>query len=170
MKDIIIGIDPDIERDGVAILHPKSKLVSVHATTFGKTLNILQQTAIDALAQGSDFIVVIEAGWKNKGNFHLTARDTRPVIAAKGVAQGRNHQRGIDIQEYCEYNHIPYKLQTPLRKCWRGHDRKITQAEIERFMGKLRTTDKNGRQCMPNQEQRDAALLAWNESGLPIRL
>jgi len=170
MKDIIIAIDPDIERDGVATLLPISKSISVSAHTFGKTINYLQAQSIKALSEGKSLIVVIEAGWLNKGNFHLRASDSRAVIAAKGVAQGRNHQRGIDISEFCEANHIPYRLQPPLRKCWKGHDRKITQEEIERFMGKLRTTNKNGCTAMPNQEMRDAALLAWVEANLPIRL
>lgn len=49
----------------------------------------------------------------------------------------------------------------PLFKCWKGKDRKITDEEIKCFMPiKGRT----------NQESRDAALLAWVFSGLPIRV
>ena len=48
-----------------------------------------------------------------------------------------------------------------LHQCWKGKDRKITDEEIKCFMPiKGRT----------NQESRDAALLAWVFSGLPIRV
>lgn len=40
MSDVIIGIDPDIERDGVAILRPATRSISVQATPFGKTLSL----------------------------------------------------------------------------------------------------------------------------------
>ena len=170
MSDVIIGIDPDIERDGVAILYPATRSISVQATPFGKTLSLLQAASINAMASGESLTVIIEAGWVHKSNFHLRLSDSKPVIARKGVDQGRNHQRGIDIAEYCKYNNIPYQLQAPLRKVWKGHDRKITQVEIESFMGKLRTTGKGGRVAMPNQEMRDAALLPWTAANLPIRL
>ena len=168
--DLIIGIDPDIEKDGFACLYPLLQKIEVHAYPFGKTLAELQKAHIAIQSLNMRMIVVIEAGWLNKSNFHLRAADTKAIAVRKGVDQGRNHQRGIDIAEYCKYNRIPYRLQAPLRKLWQGHDRKISQPEIENIIGKpLRTTDKNGHAAMPNQEMRDALLLAWTESGLPLR-
>lgn len=165
MYDIVIGIDPDSERDGIAILYPATRQISAQMTTFGRTLNIIQQTYIQALSTQKSFIVYVEAGWLNKGNFHIRPYDSKYKIAALGVDQGRNHQRGLDIIDYCEYNKIPYKEVKPLPKTasgfhlWNGKDGKITQPEIEAIMGKL------GRL---NQEGRDAALIAWWQAGLPL--
>ncbi len=50
----------------------------------------------------------------------------------------------------------------PLVKCWKGSDRKITHEELDRIVGGM-----PGRRS--NQEERDALLLAWSRSGLPIR-
>jgi hypothetical protein len=48
----------------------------------------------------------------------------------------------------------------PLRKIWKGPDGKITHTEITAITG----WDKK----RSNQEERDAMLLAWDRSGLPI--
>ena len=57
MSDVIIGIDPDIERDGVAILRPATRSISVQATPFGKTLSLLQTASINAMASGESLTV-----------------------------------------------------------------------------------------------------------------
>jgi hypothetical protein len=60
-----------------------------------------------------------------------------------------------------EHYGLHVTLRRPLTKCWHGKDRKITQAELEAITGTAGRT---------NQEMRDAALLAWVEAGLPIRV
>jgi len=174
MHDIIIGIDPDSSKDGVAILETATRKVSVYETDFGHTLNLIQKQYIQSLAAHKTFIVYIEGGWLNKGNFHLHPKSSLQKAAAIGVDQGRNHQRGMDIESYCKYNRIPYLVIKPLAKTsgsfhlWNGQDGKITQGEIESFMGTLRTTDINGHKKRINQEARDAALIAWTMAGFPI--
>lgn len=174
MYDIIIGLDPDSAKDGVAILRTATRQVEVYETTFGHTLGILQKYCTHCLATQTTLMVYIEGGWLNKGNYHLHPGCGPRKAAAIGVDQGRNHQRGIDIVEYCEYNRIPHTVIRPLAKTsgsfhlWSGKDGKITQREIEGFMGRLRTRDSLGRECAINQEGRDAALIAWTMAGFPI--
>lgn len=174
MYEIIIGVDPDSSRDGVAILHTSTRKVEVLETTFGHTLNVLQKYYTHCLSTQTSFMVYIEGGWLNKGNYHLHPGCGIRKAAAIGVDQGRNHQRGLDIVEYCEYNRIPHTVIRPLAKSagsfhlWSGKDGKITQQDIESFMGRLRTKDGLGRERVPNQEGRDAALIAWNAAGFPI--
>lgn len=176
MTDFIVGIDPDIERDGLAILQVATRRVTVMETTFGHTIAELQKLHIDCLATHRSLKVFIEGGWLNKGNFHLNAADTKFSAARKGVDQGRNHQRGLDIVEYCKYQKIPFEVIRPLRKTsagfhlWSGPDGKITQREIEAFMGPLRTRGVDGKVKRINQEARDAALIAWTMAGLPIKI
>lgn len=174
MYNIIIGIDPDSDRDGVAILNTANKHVQVYETTFGHTLGILQKMHINCLSNHLSLMIYIEGGWLNKGNYHIRPKSSPQKAAAIGVDQGRNHQRGLDLVEYCEWQKMPYTVIKPLAKTsgrfhlWNGPDGKITQKEIESFMGPLRTTDKNGRKCILNQEGRDAALIAWISAGFPI--
>lgn len=174
MYNIIIGVDPDSGRDGVAVLHTATKKVEVYETTFAHTMQLLQKWNMECLTRHMSMMVYIEGGWLNKGNYHLNPRCSPQKAAAIGVDQGRNHQRGLDLVEYCEWQKIPYTVIRPLAKTsgrfhlWNGPDGKITQKEIESFMGTLRTTDKNGHKCMINQEGRDAALIAWTMAGFPI--
>lgn len=109
---------------------------------------------------GKNYIVIIEAGWLNKSNWHLSRKDTKAVAAAKGNSAGRNHETGRKIAEICQYYNIPHMLVRPLKKMWKGRDGKITREEIAAFTG---ITGRN------NQEARDALLLAWEYAGLPVR-
>ena len=66
------------------------------------------------------------------------------------------------LVEMLENYGIEVQLQRPLMKCWAGTDRKITHAEMTDVCG----WDKK----RSNQEERDAMLLAWYASGLPIKV
>lgn len=109
-----------------------------------------------------DFIVVIESGWMNGSNWHLSKYDTMRSAAKKGEGLGRNFQVGMCLESLCKAYDIPYRLQPPLRKCWKGKDGKITHDELVEVTGYEKKVS--------NQETRDATLLAWNEAQLPIRI
>lgn len=159
MENIIIGIDPDIEKNGVAVLYRLSKEISLHSLPFPQALTFIRSLA----EKNNSLVVIVEAGWRNKSNFHLSPYDTKAQAAKKGVDQGRNHQRGIDIVEYLQYHDLKVIEMKPLPLMWgTGLTRKkISDEEIRRFMDikKKRT----------NQEERDAALLAWVYAGLPMK-
>lgn len=106
-------------------------------------------------------VVVVEAGYMNKGNWHLNPKDTKAAAAAKGNHAGRNHETARKIVEMCKHWQMEVKEVKPLEKCWKGKDRKITHEELARFTGVMGRT---------NQEGRDAALLAWVYAGFSIRL
>lgn len=159
--ELIIGIDPDVDKSGVATLHRSDHTLRLESLTFPELTELLRRLA-DLRPESNGLLVVIEAGWLNRAHWHITAHDTRASAAAKGNAAGRNHQVGRLLAEMCEYYKIPYRLQRPLRKCWKGKDGKITHEELAAF-----ATISVGR---TNQEERDAALLAWNAAGLPIRI
>lgn len=157
--DVIIGIDPDVEKSGVAFLEVQSRKLEVSSLRFPDLLSYLR--FCKAEASGTAFAVVIEAGWLNRSNWHFSPRDSRAKCAEIGRAAGRNHQTGILIAEMCEAMGIEFHLQKPLVKVWKGRDGKITHAELSAFTGIMGRT---------NQDGRDAALLAWTFAGLPIRL
>ena len=156
--DIIIAIDPDVEQSGVARLDVAEKKSWAETLLFPMLVEYIKTVAKQN--RHKKVCVVVEASWLNNHNWHLTRYDNLAIAARKGYDEGRNHEAGRKLVEMLQYHGIEVKEQLPLRKIWQGKDRKITHAEI---------TDITGREKKrSNQEERDAMLLAWNESGLPI--
>ena len=129
--DIIIAIDPDTEKSGVAVLEPATRRMETMSLTFPQLL--------DFLCHGAD--------------------GHRAERIAKNV--GANHETGRKIVEMCRHWGIHVEEQRPLQKMWRGKGGKITAAELKEITGITSRT---------NQDERDAALLAWVWAGLPVRI
>lgn len=159
--DNIIAIDPDVTISGVAHLHPSTRKIEVSALTFPELLDYLQFCKNAGRETGESLSVIVEAGWLAKSNWHLRSRDNTRTASAKGNSAGRNHETGRKIVEMCRHYDIEVVEHAPLRKCWKGRDGKITSEELKQITGIVGRT---------NQDMRDAALLAWSYSGLPIRL
>lgn len=156
--DYILGIDPDSEKSGLAVLEIATKQIHVEAIVFPKLVDFLR-TSVNLYP---NMLLVVEAGWLNGSNWHLNPRDTKAMAAAKGNAVGRNHEVARKIAEMARYYGLEVKEVKPLKKCWLGKDGKITHEEITSFIP--------GLQSRTNQEMRDSILLCWVEAGLPIRM
>lgn len=157
--DNIIAIDPDKDKSGVAFLKPATRQLEVTNLAFPLLLDYLKHAQSVQAETRETLVVVVEAGWMvRKSNFH-EAQGRRAEKIAKDV--GANHETGRKIIEMCQHYGIPTVQHAPLVKCWKGKDRKITHEELSCF---------TGLQGRTNQDARDAALLAWTFSGLPIRL
>jgi len=159
--DYVIGIDPDVERSGYALIDMETRKVSIETVALPSLIDMVDSIQSTALATDKRLTVFVEAGWLNLNNWHLGFRDTKAMAAAKGKAVGRNHQRGMDICELLTYRGISVVQVPPLKKVWRGKDRKITHEELTAIVGPVKHT---------NQEGRDAALLAWYHAGFPIKI
>jgi hypothetical protein len=157
-----IGIDPDVEKSGVAVVEKETRRIECAALTFAQTLDYLQWVAKRAEETGATVKVYVEAGWLNQSNWHVKRDDGKAVVAKKGVSQGRNEEVSRLLGEMCEHYGLDWKHIKPFRKCWQGRDRKITHDELCAVTGMV-----YGR---TNQEMRDAALIAWVEAGLPVRI
>jgi len=158
--DVIIGIDPDTVKSGVAYLEPATRKLEAASLAFPQLLDYLKTVAGKSKKNGKSVIIVVEAGWLNTiSNYHTTA-DRAGQRIAKNV--GSNQQVGKLTVEMCRHYGLEVDEIKPLPKIWKGRDRKITHAELAQITGLIEKTS--------DQEQRDAALLAWNYSGLPIRL
>lgn len=158
MERIIIAIDPDTERSGVATLIDSE--INAESFTFPKVVEYVKCSKDIADGQGVKFEVYVEAGWLNaKPNFHSKHGRVGEKIAS---AVGANWQTGkliIETLEFYGINAVPVK---PYRKIWRGPDGKITHDELASIQGV--TLIKN----RTNQDERDAALIAIYQSGMPI--
>lgn len=148
-----IGIDPDVDRSGYAVIDLDAVSVRTGTAPLPSLLEIIGIIQADACTEGKQLTVYVEAGWINPSNWHVLRTDSKLMAAKKGLAVGRNQQRGLDIVEMLRSRHINVVEVPPLQKRWRGADRKITHRELARILPleKKRT----------NQEERDAALLAW---------
>ena len=158
--DIIIAIDPDVEQSGVARLDVTQRKSWADTLPFPMLIEYIRQVYRTNL--GKSIAVVVEASWHKTHNWHLNRRDTLGIAAKKGYDEGRNHEAGRKIIEMLNYYGIEVIEKEPLRKIWKGPDGKITHTEITAITG----WDKK----RSNQEERDAMLLAWDRSGLPIRI
>lgn len=156
--DTIIAIDPDVERSGVAFLQTSDRRIHLESLSFPELLNAI----LEGANNNKSIIVVVEASWMIRSNWHLSKFETKQRAAAKGYDVGRNHETGRKVVEMCKHWGIEVVEHAPLRKCWKGKDGKITQGEIEQFIP--------GFPKRTNQDVRDAALLAWCYANFPIRL
>lgn len=159
--DIIIGIDPDVSRSGVAQLDVAGRGVELFSLPFPELIEYLRRMGDCGMRTGRRIVVVVEASWKISANWHTTRGDNARMAARKGKDSGRCHEVGRKIVECAVFYGLQIVEQLPLKKIWNGKDGKITHAEMAQFM---RIPGRS------NQEERDAALLAWNEAGFPIRL
>lgn len=156
----VIGIDPDVDKNGVAILNTGTNVLTVYSMTFPETIEHIKTMPID------DTIVYLEAGWINKAHWHLSRYDTGQSAAYKGNQAGRNHETGRKLIECFQYYNINAKPVKPFRKCWQGAGGKITSMELKRLCEMSGVVFNDNR---TNQEERDAALIALYCSNIPIK-
>lgn len=138
-----VGIDPDREKNGVA-------LYSSRTETLLELLNLSFFDLFDYLKRLKDeyqeeLVVVIEAGWMNRSNWHTRCTDSAVKAAKIGKWVGGNHEVGQKLVEMAEYLGITYRLTIPRRH-------KFDAKSFKDFTGWTKRT---------NPEQRDAALLVY---------
>lgn len=157
----VIGIDPDVEKSGVALLDCEAReFTQVEALTFPDVVDRFAELAA-MKADGKDVVVVIEDSDLST-NWHYNSRDSKAVCAAKGRSVGMCHATGRHLKECAEAYGLEVVPMKPLRKCWKGRDGKITHDEAAYFM--------RGLPKQTNQETRDACLLCVAYADYPIRL
>ena len=145
---LIIGIDPDVTKSGVAIYSKQTKTIQYKSLSFFDLLEYLKSI------KDSVDLIKIEGGWINKkSNFRNTKiKNISDAISRK---VGENHGAGKKIVEMCEYLNIKNKVSKPLLKRWKGLDGKITHSEIIKLLEPLKIEIGN----KSNQDQRDAILI-----------
>lgn len=160
--DIIIAVDPDIQKNGLAVLRKDTKRISVFALPFAECFWRIWNLCDAAREKNEKAIVLVEGGWLNQSNWHFSYADNRTKCAAIGRKVGMNHQCGIDMLAMLKHFGVDAYEVKPLEKHWQGRERKITQEEITQFIPDLPKR--------MNQEERDAALIAWVYGGFQTKL
>lgn len=160
--EIVIGIDPDVSKSGVAQLRMAGREVELFSISFPELIDYLQRMADFQHRTGMTVTIVVEASWLISTNWHTKRADSVRTAARKGKDAGRCHEVGRKIVECARYYGLEVVEQLPLKKIWKGKDGKITHDELSAFVP--------GLPSRTNQEERDAMLLAWNHAGFPIRI
>jgi len=155
VKKIIIAIDPDVDKSGVAVWEDDN--LEICSWRFGDFINYISIGICD----NSDLIFIVESGWLNKSNWHKTKGMTIASVSKIGEKIGANHQVGKLIVEICKYYGIETIEQKPLSKIWGKGKDKISHEELSYFVPNLPKRT--------NQEERDAILLLWNYLKKPIK-
>ena len=164
----VIGIDPDIEKNGVACIRKSRRELEVECLTFPQTLEYVKRKyeewiVSNQMTAPAGFMVYVEAGWLNKGNWHVTESrnghfSPSAWAAAVGKSDGECSAVSKKLIECFEYYNIPVTPIKPLRKCWKGPDRKIIHEELLKELDIYKVQHKLGKRS--NQECRDACLIS----------
>lgn len=156
--DIVIGIDGDVDKSGVATYYNGELLIE--SLPFPVLIEKLYLLA----TLPDDVLVVVEAGWLNeKSNFH-GKQGKRAERIAKNV--GSNHQTGRHICEMARHYGLEVKEQKPFNKGWKGANGKITHDELNYIL------QHNGLPEIKrtNQDARDAALICILHANFKIKV
>ena len=134
----LIGIDPDTEKSGVAIISDELKLYNM---SFFELYDILTTFKPET----EKIKVYIECGFLNRGNRHKVSGGSLELNSKIGERIGANHEVAKKICEMCEHLKIEFIQVRPTKtKTKSDYFKKIT-----------------GYNKRTNQEQRDACLLIW---------
>ncbi len=137
----LVGVDPDVDKNGVCLYERKTKEFTLHNLTFFQLFDFL----VVEKQKGIAIKVVIEAGWYNLSNWHVKTSDNARIVAKKGNSLGSNHETGRKIVEMCEYLKLEYQLVKPT-----AH--KVKSDTFMQITGYTKRT---------NPEQRDATMLVY---------
>ena len=175
MIEQYIGIDPDCEASGIAIIYVcKNHTIECLSMSFPKLLDF-----IFFHYNSTETKITIEAGWLNKkSNFrpnfgkkvssdssykdikdsYESSQRISDRISAK---VGANHETGKKLVEMLEYKGYKVDLIKPLPKRWKGTGGKITNEELNEIL-KRNGFDELKR---TNQDVRDSVLIALASYG-----
>lgn len=157
--DYIIAIDPDTEKSGVATLNPATRTLETQSLTFPFLNDYLITIKCASEEKQLSVLIIVEAGWLHSKSDFRDVKGKAATRIAKNV--GANHETGRKIIEMCKHFGLDVREQIPLKKHWKGKEGKITHCELAAF------TRIEGR---TNQEERDAALIAWEYAGLSFKI
>lgn len=154
--DVILSIDPDIEKSGVSIIDVGCKRIQFFSLTFPEVIEKCGNVLHECEISGKLLKIIVEGGWLNKGNWHVTYRDNYRVAARKGHDAGLNHGAGMKLVECMQYHKYPVTVIRPLKKFWNGRDGKITNDELNGLLRQYGFEEIK----RSNQDQRDSILIS----------
>lgn len=151
---VVIGIDPDLNKNGVAIL--KDNILQV----FNVSIDDLVFKYFDHFnylkSNAKDFIVIIEAGWLIKTLYRrFLAFDNNLIISKIAMQVGENNGTGKVLQSLLTAKNFEPFVVPPIN----SFGKKLSQQKLIDALNinKIIPTFKQS-----NQDQRDAAVIVLN--------
>src|SRR5690606_24494531 len=127
-KCLIVGIDPDTDKSGVATYYREGRRLEIDSLSFFELYEYLM------FAKEHIKTVRIEAGYLNsKSNFH-GAKNVH-TAAKTGSSVGACNMVAKMIVDLCKYIEVPYKEIKPFRKIWKKG--KISHDELQNLLKKM---------------------------------
>lgn len=115
--DVIIGIDPDREKSGVAFLRKKDGMIEALNLSIGDILDAC--LAIKNDLPEFKIKIIIEASWKiEKSNFHASKGARSRTALGETIAKrvGQNQGAGISISKLLQHYKFEVQEVLPQRK------------------------------------------------------
>lgn len=139
MKKILIGIDPDVDKSGVAFL--QGDQLKLQNLTFFELFDLLSFYKEKEVKP----TVYVECGFLNKSNWHKKNAYSAAMNSKIGERTGANFETAKKIVEMCVYLKLPHvQIKPTAKKISNDYFKSIT-----------------GIQTRTNQEQRDAFMLVF---------
>lgn len=139
MGKLLIGIDPDVDKNGVTFKNGNE--YTLENLTFFELFDFLKFYK----EREEKPIVYVEKGSLNKSNWHTKQSHSADFNSKIGENTGRNFETANKIIEMCQYLNLPYVEVKPTRK-------KIDSETFKKLTGFTKRT---------NQEQRDSFMLIF---------
>lgn len=141
MNKLLIGIDPDLIKSGVALYYKESKKLDLQLRDFFSLINLLE--SIECC--GYEVEVVIEAGWLNpSANHHSHPLQSKAVGERIAKNVGENAAVGKLIEQFCIQKNLKHRLYKPTKS-------KTTPVMFNKITGL----------DVKNQEMIDAAMMVY---------
>lgn len=134
---LLIGIDPDVEKNGVCFKN--GKLIELSNLTFFQLFEFLSFYK----EREEKPIVYIECGFLNASNWHKKSNASANLNTKIGERTGANFEVAKKIVEMCEYLNLEHVKVKPTRS-------KVNAEFFKQITGIAQRT---------NQDQRDACML-----------
>lgn len=163
----IIGIDPDVDMSGIATLDVDKRELWADTLPFPQLIDFCKELAHQCKENGKELTICVENSWTSTHNWHLLEGKRKEYSAQIGYKVGANHAVGKLIIEMLEHENLTVTEKRPLAKIWNTKDGKISHDKLINLLecSGISTSIKR-----TNPEKRDAALLAIDESGIPMRI
>lgn len=142
MKKLLIGIDPDSQKSGIAIKSGKN--IELKNLTFFELFDFLKFYK----EREEKPIIYIECGFLNSSNWHINEKQSKPMVAKIGERTGANFETAKKIIEMCEYLNLDHIKIKPTRS-------KVNAVFFNQITGINKRT---------NQDQRDACMLIFDKN------
>lgn len=143
MKKVLIGIDPDTDKSGFALIFGKTILLK--NLKFFELFKMLYFIKNHQEYQDCDMMVYVECGFLNGGNRHFKAAASTAFNGKISERVGANHEIAKKVCEMCEFLKLPFQQIRPTKS--------KTDSDFFKKLTKIKTRT--------NQEQRDAMMMIW---------